>query len=75
MDQQPFLMIEAEHIFIQPHPIPPPDGYEPNVSFPDCCQFHRNVLADTQRFLEKFPDCCEPHRAFAKKNCFQSRPL
>jgi predicted nucleotide-binding protein len=72
MDQQPFLIIEGKDIFLHPYPISPPEGYEPNGAFPDCCQFHRNVVADTKGFLEKFPNCCEPHRSFAKKPFFNA---
>jgi hypothetical protein len=67
MEHTPFLVVEADNINMAAFDIKPIEGYETPENFPDCCEGHKFVVADTEKYLAKFPDCCDKHRAFAEK--------
>lgn len=68
--KKPFIEIDAEHFMIQGFETSPINGYEAPKNFPNCCDYHRQVLKNGEDFFRKFPNCCNDHKKLLTKPWF-----
>ncbi len=61
----PFSEISPDSVRFSPFSISPPEGWEGPENFPNCCNYHSNIVKNTEEFLSIFPLCCEQHKKFA----------
>ncbi len=68
--EKPFLEIDAANFSLSQFDVKPVDGYSPPKNketgdlFPECCNYHRNLLKAANDWVKEFPNCCEPHKKF-----------
>src|SRR6187551_2572221 len=66
----PFSQMGREDFGFYFEEIYPPEGYEPPLDFPNCCNFHIQAYEKAESYFQKFPDCCTPHRKLIGKKWF-----
>jgi hypothetical protein len=57
-----FVYINSEDFEILCSEVEPPAGYTPQENFPNCCDFHKQVLINANERLQMLPFCCEQHK-------------
>ena len=67
MDRQLCFFYDIKNVYFPAYEISEPEGINLPENFPNCCNGHKQVVRETENFLDLFPDCCEAHRNFAKK--------
>ncbi len=60
--KKPFIEIDTDNFCILGFDILPPEGYEPPKNFPNCCDFHGEILTNGILFYDEFPNCCDAHK-------------
>ncbi len=54
-----------------------PDGYQAHKNedtgeiLPYCCDWHKDVLKEAERWFELFPNCCDNHKEMAQNSWFR----
>jgi hypothetical protein len=65
-----FASVDAKHFQIPPSKTDPPEGYDRPPGFPDCCDFHKDIVERTTDWITRFPDCCAYHRKLLSASWF-----
>lgn len=69
-NKKPFIEITSGDISISPFDANHIPDYEAPENFPNCCEHHKGVFEQAQKWFTTFPNCCDQHKAMAKKYWF-----
>ena len=69
---RPFIKLSKDSFAFDPYNINPIEGFKflksnNGDSYPNCCEYHKDLKTQIEEKFKEFPDCCEPHKEMKKK--------
>ena len=71
IENQKFIEIPGSDIWDSGYSIAPHHEYTQPEDFPNCCEYHKNILSNLTEWFDSFPNCCDNHKTLLTKNWFK----
>ena len=68
---KPFIEIGGENIWELGFETFPREDFKEPEEFPNCCEYHSELLDSLNTWFEEFPECCNNHKKLLKKRWFK----
>jgi len=70
-ENKKFIEIPGSDIWDLGYSIKPHHDYIKPEEFPNCCEYHKDILSKLNSWFNNFPNCCDNHKVLLKKNWFK----
>ncbi len=66
-----FVEIPGSDIWDLGYSIEPHHDYEKPNDFPNCCEYHKEIIVKLNNWFKSFPNCCDNHKILLQKKWFK----
>ncbi|XRE41968.1 hypothetical protein ACIVBQ_000172 [Tenacibaculum discolor] len=71
IENKNFIQIPASDIWDLGYSTKPYHDYKQPEGFPNCCNYHKEILSNLNEWFDSFPNCCDKHKDLLKKKWFK----